>query len=73
MSVFVHAQGIKPVKGGVKKWQNSVHVIVECPYLISCFTRIFVPRKNRITQILKSQLIKKIPHSDTYLCGLKIA
>ena len=33
MSVFVHAQGIKTVnaRGGVKKWQNSVHVVVECP------------------------------------------
>ena len=31
MSVFVHAQGIKTVDtgGGVKKWQNSVHVVVE--------------------------------------------
>ena len=34
MSVFVHAQGMKTThtKGlGVKKWQNSVHVVVECP------------------------------------------
>ena len=33
MSVFVHAQGIKNVHrgGGVKKWQKSVHVVVECP------------------------------------------
>ena len=33
MSVFVHAQGIKTVHagGGIKKWQNSVHVVVECP------------------------------------------
>ena len=35
MSIFVHAQGIKTVHagggGGVKKWQNSVHVVVECP------------------------------------------
>ena len=34
MSVFVHAQGIKTVhagRAGVKKWQNSVHVVVECP------------------------------------------
>ena len=34
MSAFVHAQGYKncPHKGGgVKKWQNSVHVVVECP------------------------------------------
>ena len=30
MSVFVHTQGIKTV-GGVKKWQNSVHVVVEWP------------------------------------------
>ena len=34
MSVFVHAQGIKTVHaGGVKKWQNSVHVVVECPLI----------------------------------------
>ena len=33
MSVFVHAQGIKTVHagGGVKEWQKSVHVVVECP------------------------------------------
>ena len=33
MSVFVHAHGIKTVHagGGVKKWQNSVHVVVEWP------------------------------------------
>ena len=33
MFVFVHAQGIKIVhtgRGG-QKWQNSVHVDVECP------------------------------------------
>ena len=30
---FAHAQGIKTVHaggGGVQKWQNSVHVVVEC-------------------------------------------
>ena len=32
LSVFVHAQGIKTVHaGGVKQWQNSIHVVVECP------------------------------------------
>ena len=34
MSVFVQAQGIKTVhagKGGVKKCQNSFHVVAECP------------------------------------------
>ena len=33
MSVFVHAQSINTVHEGglVKKWQNSVHVVVECP------------------------------------------
>ena len=33
MSVFVHAQGIKTVHAGGwgRKWQNSVHVVVECP------------------------------------------
>ena len=37
MSVFVHAQGIKTVHakgGGVKKWQNSVHIVVECPLIM---------------------------------------
>ena len=37
MSVFVHAQGTKTVHaggGGVNKWQNSVHVVVECPLII---------------------------------------
>ena len=33
MSVLVHAQGMKTVHagrgGGVKKWQNSVYVVVE--------------------------------------------
>ena len=31
MSVFVHAQGVKSFHagGGSKKWQNSVHVVVE--------------------------------------------
>ena len=35
MSVFVQAQGIKTAHmgggGGGKKWQNSVHVVVESP------------------------------------------
>ena len=32
MSVFVDPQGIKIVHaGGIKKWQNSVHVVVVCP------------------------------------------
>ena len=34
MSVLVQAHGIKTVhagKGGVKNWQNSDHVVVECP------------------------------------------
>ena len=34
MSVFVHAQGVKTVHAGgegVKKWQNYVHIVVECP------------------------------------------
>ena len=37
ISVFVHAYGIKTVHaggGGVKKWQNSVHVVAEWP--LSC-------------------------------------
>ena len=34
MSVFVHTQSLKTVHaggGGVKKWQNSVHVVVGFP------------------------------------------
>ena len=34
MSAFAHAQGMSMFTqrgGGVKKWQNSVHVVVECP------------------------------------------
>ena len=33
MSGFVRVQSIKTVHAGkgVKKWQNSVHVVVECP------------------------------------------
>jgi hypothetical protein len=36
MSVFVHAQVIKTVHagGGVKKWQTSVHVAIECPLMV---------------------------------------
>ena len=45
MYVFVHAQGIKTVhaRGGGKKWQNSVHVVVECPLrgIWGIFGRIF--------------------------------
>ena len=33
MFIFVHAQSMKTVHAGVgiKKWQNYVHVVVECP------------------------------------------
>ena len=36
MSAFVHAWGIKTVHEGrgVKKGQNSVHVLIECPLII---------------------------------------
>ena len=34
MSVFVQAQGVKTNHAGVKKWQNSVHVVVECPIML---------------------------------------
>ena len=38
MSVFVHAQGIKTVHAGggrIKKWKNSVHVVVEFPLVLN--------------------------------------
>ena len=35
LSVFVQAQGIETVHAGggegIKKWQNYVHIVVECP------------------------------------------
>ena len=38
MSIFVHAQGIRTVyagrRGGVKNWQNYVHVVIECPLAV---------------------------------------
>jgi hypothetical protein len=39
MSVFVHAQGIKMFTqggpgGGVKQFQNTVHVVVECSLIL---------------------------------------
>ena len=37
ISVFVHAQGIKTVK----KQQNSVHAVVECP--LTMFIKISFP------------------------------
>ena len=39
MSVFVHPQVIKTVLaggGGGKKWQNSIHVVVEWPLSTVC-------------------------------------
>ena len=42
MFVFVHAQGIKSVHAGgrgVKKWQNSVHVVVVGPLYENMFVR----------------------------------
>ena len=45
MSFFVHAYDIKNVHsgvGGIKKWQNSVHVVVECPLMRS--TRQLTPK-----------------------------
>ena len=50
MSVFVHAQGIKSLGG--KKWQNSVHVVVECPHTrrsslsIHSYSVCFLSKKN---------------------------
>ena len=53
MTVFVHAQGIKTVHAGrgggdVKKWQNSVHVVVECPLSQIVYNKVdFFCVKNR--------------------------
>jgi hypothetical protein len=42
MSFFVHTQGIKTVHTGegVKKWQNSVHIVVECPLISARLPRL---------------------------------
>ena len=56
MSVFVHAQGMKTVHAeGVKKWQNSVHVVVECPL-------IYVFRKSRENPGLNTPTDMISPH-----------
>ena len=49
MSAFVHTQGMRTVHtggGGVKKWQNSVHIVVECLLTFSTAINIFVRQKN---------------------------
>ena len=50
MTVFVLAQGIKTVHagGGVKKWQNSVHVVVERPLTILtyCLKKMYAEKLN---------------------------
>ena len=48
MSVFVQAQGIKTVHaggGGVKKWQNSVHVVVVVECSLTSNKLIYIPWK----------------------------
>ena len=74
MSVFVHAQGIEIVHAGggeVKKWQNSVHVVVECPLMLLrhsnelFFNDIFADRKIENTRnvITRNQMIDSRPVS----------
>ena len=56
MSAFVHAQSIKTVHAGgvgVKKWQNSVHVVIECP--LSQDRLIFCAKKVKIKELLLDQ------------------
>jgi hypothetical protein len=52
MPVFVHAQGKKIVHAGMggKKWQNSVHVVVECP--LSPYVSSMVKYSNKSLQYL---------------------
>ena len=60
MSVFVHAQDIKTVHAvgsGVRKWQNSVHVVVECP-LIEIVSRENHMSKQVFVKILYWKLVK---------------
>ena len=68
MSVFVHAQVVKTVHTGgegVKKWQNSVHIVVEWPLIIVSTTI----QRSVVIQILKTKtlfsfdkFLKQIPH-----------
>ena len=54
MSVFVHAQGIKTVHawGWVEKWQNSVHVVVECPpYVVLGACQMYINTGEKIVQL----------------------
>ena len=58
MAVFVHAQVIKPVHTGrgVKKWQDSVHIVVEWT-LIST---------NERTESITGHVIFKLGYNQIY-------
>ena len=62
----VHAQGIKTVQaeggGGVKEWQNSVHVVVERPLTNFC--------KKRHNSAEKIAILRKNSISRDYLIAL---
>ena len=52
MYVFVHAQGIKIVHaGGVRKWQNSVHVVVEWLLIEEKLSELDIPKNKVLTTI----------------------
>ena len=74
MSFFVRAQGIKTAhaeREGVRKWKNSVHVVVECPLMLLrhsnelFFNDIFADRKIENTRnvITRNQMIDSRPVS----------
>ena len=73
MSVFVHAQGIKTVhaRGGAKKGQNYIHVIVEChPMAIACVLHGFWQIHKIILQSLCVCLSVHLIFFQTLPCGL---
>ena len=57
MYIFVHAQGIKTVK----KWQNSVHVVVECPLSKTYNAPMKKQRERTSTFCVLRQIVPLIP------------
>ena len=54
ISVFVHAGG-----GGVKKWHNSVHVVVDCGIPPRCFTWFSLIGRLRVIHLNSSVLTQR--------------
>ena len=61
MSVFVHTQSMITVHAGegVKKWHNSVHVVVDCGIPPRCFTWFSLIGRLRVIHLNSSVLTQR--------------